>query len=151
MGTVIHPKFLASYLQLGPRFGLPVMLPRMGGDSPQARGMNADDAAAMARTVAAFEATGVPLIDHIGSLPLDMKGDHFEIAKQSFDQLRPGITHFLLHPSTDTPELRAIAPDWRARVENLHTLLREDLRDHIRSIGVHVIGYRALQELMPKN
>ncbi len=151
MGTVMHPRFLGDYLQLGQRFGVPVMMPRLSEDEMRHHGLSAEDAAIQARTLASLEAAGIPLVDQVVGMPLDMNSDHFEYAKRAFDQLPAGVTHFLLHPSTDTPELRALAPDWRGRVENLHTFLRDDLRDTIRSIGVHVIGYRALQELMPQN
>jgi predicted glycoside hydrolase/deacetylase ChbG (UPF0249 family) len=150
MGTVIHPKFLAAYLQLGPRFGVPVLMPRMGVELLRMHGLSADDATQRARALKAMEDAGLPLIDNVGFMPLDMNGDHYEHARRALDQLPAGVTHFWLHPSSDTPELRAITPDWRARVENLRTFLRADLRAYIRAIGVHVIGYRALQGLMPK-
>jgi predicted glycoside hydrolase/deacetylase ChbG (UPF0249 family) len=149
MGTVMHPKFLGAYLHLGLRYGMPAMMPRVSEDEMRERGLSADEAAGQARTLAEMEDAGIPLVDHIAGMPLDMNSDHFEVAKRAFDQLHAGVTHFLLHPSTDTPELRALAPDWRGRVENLHTFLRTDLREHLRHIGVHVIGYRALQDLMP--
>ncbi len=150
MGTVMHPKFLGHYLQLGLRRRIPPFMLRLSEDQLRARGMSADDAAASARQLQALEGEGVPLLDHIRGMPLDMASDHFEFAKKAIEQLRAGVSHFLLHPSSDTPELRAIAPDWRARVENLHTFLRADLQDCLRQAGVHVIGYRALQALMPQ-
>jgi hypothetical protein len=44
--------------------------------------------------------------------------------------------------------LRAIAPDWRARVANYHDFMSDEIRKHIQKIGLHVIGYRALAELI---
>jgi hypothetical protein len=38
-----------------------------------------------------------------------------------------GITHFIFHPSLDTPELRAIAPDWPARVANYNAFMSGEL------------------------
>ncbi|MBE3066898.1 MAG: hypothetical protein IMZ73_05635, partial [Chloroflexi bacterium] len=58
-------------------------------------------------------------------------------------------THFIIHPSKDTPELRAITPDWRCRAADYQNFMNEKLRQHIQKIGVHIIGYRALKELMP--
>ena len=46
------------------------------------------------------------------------------------------------------PEIRAIAPDWRARVGNYQDFMSDEIRKHIKKIGLHVIGYRALAELM---
>ena len=72
-----------------------------------------------------------------------------DLCLKAFSDLQPGITHFIIHPSKDTPELRAITPDWRCRAADYQDFINEELRRHIQKIGVHVIGYRALKELMP--
>jgi hypothetical protein len=110
-----------------------------------------EDAIAMAtRMVDTLEEMGIPLLDNIRDLPLN--GDpttRLEQAKQAFEGLPSGITHFIIHPSKDTPELRAITSDWPCRVADYQTFLRNDLKDYIRNIGVHIIGYRGLKDLMP--
>jgi chitin disaccharide deacetylase len=63
-------------------------------------------------------------------------------------ELPAGVTHFLFHPSTDTPELRAIAPDWPSRVANYQTFMDTDLKRFIKDQGIQVIGYRALKDLI---
>jgi len=65
-----------------------------------------------------------------------------------FDSLPPGLTHFILHPACDTPELRAIAPDWRGRVADYRAFTSPELRDYVRDAGIYVIGYRALRDLV---
>ncbi|HNV68917.1 MAG TPA: hypothetical protein PKO06_04405, partial [Candidatus Ozemobacteraceae bacterium] len=59
---------------------------------------------------------GLPLLDHIDSLPLDRPDGRIEQAKRAFDRLPAGLTHFLIHASADTPELRAITPDAPSRI-----------------------------------
>lgn len=44
-------------------------------------------------------------------------------------------TRFLFHASVDTPELRALAPDWQARVGDLRVFSSPDLRDFSSSRG----------------
>jgi chitin disaccharide deacetylase len=92
---------------------------------------------------------GLPLLDQMFGLDLRSADDPVGMTKQAFAGLQPGITHFILHPSIDSPELRAITPDWRARVADYETFMREDLRRFIQDQGIHLIGYRALQTLMP--
>ena len=58
------------------------------------------------------------------------------------------MTHFVIHPACDTPELRAITPDWACRAADHATFARRELKDFIRSQGIHVIGYRELKESM---
>jgi hypothetical protein len=56
-----------------------------------------------------------------------------------------------IHPALDTPELRAMCPDWRSRVGDYDVFMSEEMRTHIKNEGIHLIGYRALQTLMPGN
>ena len=96
-----------------------------------------------------LEGSGLPLLDVLGGMHLDSDENRLERTMQAFTELEPGITHFIIHPSKDTPELRAITPDWRCRAADHRNFMNEELRQHIQKIGVQVIGYRALKEFMP--
>ncbi|MCL5276157.1 MAG: polysaccharide deacetylase family protein [Chloroflexi bacterium] len=151
MGTIMHPRFMLAYMQLSLQYRVPVFVPRMNEEQLRAHGLDAESATAILHSLQVLEANGIPFLDHISGMPLDVAGehaDHVEVAKHTFAALPAGITHFILHPSHDTPELRAIAPDWRARVANLQAFLSEELRNYLKHIGVQVIGYRALKALM---
>jgi hypothetical protein len=63
-------------------------------------------------------------------------------------ELRPGVTEVVLRPALDTPELRAVAPDWAARVADHDLAMTADsLRALTARTGVHLIGYRELRDL----
>jgi len=62
--------------------------------------------------------------------------------------LRPGLTHLLMHPAVDSPELRAVTPDWRSRVAEYEVFRSPELQRHLRSCGVRLLRYRALRDLM---
>ena len=99
-----------------------------------------------------LEEQGIPVLDHLETLPLDRPADRVVQAKTAFDGLASGLTHFYIHPARDTPELRAITPDsWQSRVADYEAFMSRGLRDHLRHIGVHVIGYRALRGLIRAN
>jgi len=149
MGTVAHPKFVTGYVQLALQHRLPPMVLRLDAAGWRAFGMDGEMAALATMFVAQLEAQDVPLIDHLVALPLDEEpGDRLALAKQQLDGLPPGLTHFIIHPAADTPELRAITRSWRSRVADYETFRSEQLRDHVRNTGLHVIGYRALRDLM---
>ena len=61
---------------------------------------------------------------------------------------RPGVTEIHVHPAVDTPELRALTPDWPARVDD-HDLVVNDhsLAALLDRVGAELIGYRALRDL----
>ncbi len=149
MGTVASPKFMRGYLATALKYHLPAMLFRMDEAGWMARGLDQETARMAMLVSSQLEAMGMPLLDHIVGLDLGNPDGRLEEAKAAVSALEPGITHFILHPSTDMPELRAITPDWQARVANYETFLSEELRKHVRSCGVQVIGYRKIQELMP--
>jgi predicted glycoside hydrolase/deacetylase ChbG (UPF0249 family) len=149
MGAVAHPKFMSSYLQLATKYRIPIMMFRMDEAGWRATGLEPEFASVAASLVEQLEATGLPLLDNIWGMPLDSDENRLERTKQALSALKPGITHFIIHPSKDTPELRAITPDWRCRVGDYQNFMNEEIRHHIQAIGVHTIGYRALKEIMP--
>jgi chitin disaccharide deacetylase len=67
----------------------------------------------------------------------------------AIDSLQPGVTEAYLHPAVDSPELRAMAGDWRERVDDYSLLVADpDLREAIDRSGVQLIGYRPIRDLM---
>lgn len=149
MGSVAHPKFMQTYINIALKYHLPPMVFRWGDEQWRQRGMDALAATAASQYIKMLEANGLPLLDHMSGLPLDQPEDRLGQAKSAFQQLQPGITHFIIHPSKDTPELRAITPDWVCRVGDYQTFLMEELKSFIKQSGIQVIGYRDIQKIMP--
>lgn len=155
MGTAWFPEVLPGYAALARRSRLPLLLMRPDPATWQALGQEGwilpgDEMVrlglAQARTL---EAEGWPLIDHAFMMPLDRPDGRVEQACRALDALPPGITHFVLHPAVDTPELRAISPDdWPSRVADYQAFSSRELREYVRRSGVQVIGYRALRDLV---
>lgn len=148
MGTVMHPKLIQTYIGLSLKYRVPGMIFRWDEAMLRQRGLDADTAALAARAIQDLEAAGAPLLDGMIGLDLGKPDERLAHAKQALDQLPAGVTHFIIHPAVDTPELRAIAPDWRARVADYETFMREDLRQYIKDAGIVVLGYRALRGLI---
>lgn len=137
------PLYVAAALDAGT---LPVLMrPRSPGW--EFFGLNEDEG--LLEFTRGLEERGVPLIDGIYMMNLDTPENRLEEAMAAMDNLPAGFTHFILHPAADTPELRAMAPDWRCRVADLETFQDERLQAHIRNVGVQVIGYETLRQAMP--
>jgi hypothetical protein len=62
--------------------------------------------------------------------------------------LPEGLSHFICHPATDTPELRAIAADWEARVADYTLYTDEKWRKAIEASGVKLIGMREIRRTL---
>jgi hypothetical protein len=129
----LRPEFFDVYLDLAVEFGLPVRLE--GADTERAAGFPF-------RRLA--EEEGVVAPDHVVTV---RSGSHgaFERAVHSLD---PGVTEIVFHPAVDTPELRALAPDWAQRVDDHAALVTDpDLGRLLDRAGVRLIGYRELRDL----
>lgn len=137
MGTLqLKPEFFDVYLDLALEYALPL---RLGGASTQqAVGFPFRDRA---------DEEGVVAPDHLVRVAGVGVGSRSSILGALAD-LRPGVTEMYVHPAMDTPELRAHAPDWKGRVDDLDLVAGTGvLAEQLRRAGAHVIGYRPLREL----
>ena len=148
MGTVMNPRFIQAYIQAAASRLLPNMLPRL-----QARGMDLlslspEEAQRYEPVMQQLESMGVPMLDGLLFMPLDQPDGQMELAKDLLGKLPEGVTHFILHPSIDSAELRAIAPDWRSRVSNYQTFMSDELKMFLEREAIQLIGYRQIREAM---
>jgi predicted glycoside hydrolase/deacetylase ChbG (UPF0249 family) len=136
MGTLqLRPEFFDVYLDLADEFGLPLRL--SGASSERAIGFPF-------RRLAAER--GVVFPDHF--LYVSGVGSRHGVA-EAISSLEPGVTEAYFHPAADTPELRAMSPDWRGRVDDHDYLVAPDgLAAAVERAGVQLIGYRRLREVM---
>lgn len=149
MGTVISAPFVQMYVDLALEYRLPLFLPKASEDELARRGYDAERIKFWLQLIDELEERGVPLFDGFIMLPLDDPTDHISRAKSVLDNLPPGLTYIVLHPSVDTPELRAAcAPDWPSRVANYEAFSSPELRDYAKQSGVQIIGYQPLRDLM---
>ncbi len=135
MGTLqLRPEFFDVYLDLAVEFALPLRL--SGRSSEELIGFPFRDLA---------DEEGVVSPDHLVLTPAVGARRTFE---KLVGDLRPGVTEIFFHPATDHSELRSLAPDWAARVDDHHLLTRDsELRAMVQRSGVHLIGWRELRDL----
>ncbi|MFN8470847.1 MAG: polysaccharide deacetylase family protein [Anaerolineae bacterium] len=147
MFSIVSPRFMQSYVDLAQRYRLPAFAfrPSSVGFARAAAGGDADGD--LTPFLQQMEEAGLPLFDHADFLPLNAHEDRVEVAKERLGRLPAGLSYFILHPAADTPEIRALAPDYRSRVADYQAFLSPALRDFVRDQGIHVIGYRALRDL----
>ena len=135
MGTLqLRPEFFDVYLDMAVEFRLPL---RMAGARMEAY------LGFPAREVA--EEAGVVFTDELLFVPGVGTRQMFE---HHLGRLKPGVTEMHVHPAVDSPELRAIAPDWEARVDD-YRLVCEDgfLGAAVAEAGVTLVNFRALRDL----
>ena len=148
MNTVAHPKFILSYIQLAIQNKIPFLFPRKDSSGFQLLGLDEATSTIAAGMVHQLEEQGLPLLDHVAGMNLTNPDNRLEQVKQALLDLPVGITHFIIHPSIDSLEIKTIAPDWQCRVADYTTFLSDDLRKYIQNSGLHIIGYRTLKDLI---
>jgi predicted glycoside hydrolase/deacetylase ChbG (UPF0249 family) len=148
MAAISHPKFIPGYIQLVTKYQLPPLIPHGDAEAYQSFGVDESTYELIVAMTAYLEGQGIPMVDFATGLPLDAPDGQLEVAKKMVSELKPGLTHFLLHPSIDTPELRAITPDWECRVANYNVFLSEEFKRHLEREDIKLIGYRAVRDAM---
>lgn len=148
MGTILNSLFIQSYIQAAASRLLPNMLPRTNAKGIKMMGASSEELMIYEPIMAQLESMGIPTLEGIVAMPLDHAEDHTGLAKKLLSELPVGITHFILHPSIDTPELRAICPDWPARVANYNAFMSDELKKFIESENIKLIGYRQIRNAM---
>jgi len=132
---LLRPEFFDVYLELALEFGLPVRI--ADGRRPDRLGFPASEVA---------EDAGVVYVESV--LPARRLGTPDTLAGR-LRALEPGVTELRLHPAVDTPELRALAADWEARVDDHRLACVEGvLARALGDAGVVLVGYRELRDLV---
>jgi len=150
MFTLGHARLLPVYLAVAKEFGLPAFLPNLKEEHLRDMDFDEESAAILAGLVAQVNGASFPLFDHVHVMSLSpgYAGDRLEEIKTVLAELPAGLSNIILHPCIDSPETRAIGPDWRCRVAD-HALFTSDgLRHALADAGVQVIGFRALWDAM---
>ena len=144
MGSVVHPKFLGSYLRLAHEYGVPAFLPRITRDRLQALG-EGDMADEFLQVLAMIDTDQVPTLDDIIIETLVPKTSKHDFYRDLIKGVQPGLTHLLFHPAVAGAELEAIADTHASRHADYEAFLDRSLRDFAESLGIHLVGYRDLK------
>jgi hypothetical protein len=126
------------------------MLPRLDAIGIEMMGVGEQERIMYLPVMQMLESMGLPMLNGLLSMPLNEpdQGAQMENAKELLGNLPEGITHFVLHPSIDTPELRAIASDWESRVANYRVFMSDALKTFLQQEDIKSIGYRQIRTAM---
>lgn len=150
MGTIMSPLFIQSYIQAAASRRLPNMLPRIDAQGMEITGMSEGELRVYEPIMNQLLEAGTPMLEGLLAMPLNEPNPdgQMETAKHLLGNLPVGITHFVLHPSIDTAELRSICPDWESRVSNYNTFMSDELKTFMEQEDIKLIGYRQIRNAM---
>jgi hypothetical protein len=131
----LRPEFFDVALDLAGEFGLPLRL--LPASEQRSVGFPFRDLAADRGIVSPDAVIRAPRNRSSGRVLEALLGD-----------LAPGVTEVVLRPAADGADLRSVAPDWPARVEDRDLVCGGDsLRALARRSEVTLVGYRELRAL----
>lgn len=143
MLTLYHPRLLPAYLRVAEKFRLPAFLLHPNNAIMQSMPPK------IKKMIYAAQERGMPLFDHFDCFTLGAHTNRLAEARRVFSSLPAGLGAVVFHPLRDTPEARAMAPDWQCRVADHRVFMNDRLRRLIADSGVHVISYRQLRDNLP--
>ena len=148
MGTVMHTKFIPTYLKLAKEFKVVPFLPRVSKEELMQMGMG-DQYAVYEKMFDKIEESGVPLLDHAIIDTLSDAEDKVEYYCKRFSEIQPGVTHFLFHAAKMSPELQAISPnDAKWRNLDYEAFTNPRIKECVKEHDLKIIGYRDILEVM---
>ena len=149
MGSVVHPKFISSYLKLADEYGVPAFLPNITKErlSQLAEGETADD---YVEVLEKIDKGQVPTFDEIIINTLIDMDDKKAYYRELIDDLKPGLTHLLFHPAKKGDELNAIADTFASRNADYLAFSDPEMKVYIEEAGISHIGYRDLRAHLGK-
>ena len=148
MGTIVHPKFIRSYINLAKEFQIPGLFPKVNREIMIARGLK-DYIIIFEKILSIIDSWGFPLIDHVIIDTGGEQPDKIDYYCKLIREIESGLTHFLFHPAKMSSELRAITPDsanWRNQDYEAFTDKR--IKECVEELDLKVIGYRELRDLI---
>lgn len=150
MGAMLHPNFLPAYLNAATSRKIPMLAYRMSEEKLK-KWNNPKLAEKILQITRDLEDKGFPIIDHFYQTDLSKPETRQDEMDHIFKSLQPGLTHFITHPAHDTPETRAISPDWAGRVADFEALNSRHFQQSIQNNRIIKIGYRELRDAIRQN
>jgi predicted glycoside hydrolase/deacetylase ChbG (UPF0249 family) len=146
MGTVVHPKFIETYASLGLEYGIPIFAFRPNPERLRGSGLG-DFWDALEPQLKRLDEAGFPILDHILVSTLEHPPEQKEAYfKRLFAELRPGLTHFLIHPALPSDEVSAMTEDAHLRAKDYELFRDRSMAEELARLGVNTIGYRAIRD-----
>jgi predicted glycoside hydrolase/deacetylase ChbG (UPF0249 family) len=147
MFAALFPFALRAYVDSAAKYDLPCLIWPVEGHPFS---FAPEDITHIRSVTLADNANGLIPIDRVLAFHYRDPANALAEVRRAIDSLPPGLTHYLIHPAIDTPELRDITPGWRDRVADYEVFRNPALSSYLEQSGVRVIGYRALRTALRK-
>jgi hypothetical protein len=146
MGTVVHPKFIETYVSLGLEYRIPIFAYRPNPERLRHSGLG-DFWDALEPQLRRLDDAGFPVLDSVLVSTLEHPPEEKEAYfKRLFAELRPGLTHFLIHPAVRSAEVSAMADTAPMRAREYELFRDRSMAEELARLGVKTTGYRRIRD-----
>ncbi|MCH8949235.1 MAG: polysaccharide deacetylase family protein [Chloroflexi bacterium] len=146
MGTVVMPKFIGTYISLALEYGIPLFAYRPSQERLRQAGLGHfwDGLEPQLRRL---DEAGFPVLDHILTKTTDQPPESKEAyVRDLFANVRPGLGHFLIHPTTVSEEVAAVTENVESRVKDYELFRDRSMANLLAELGIHTTTYRQIRE-----
>jgi hypothetical protein len=143
---MLQPKFLNPYVSLGLEYRLPMIIFRPNPDRLRKAGLG-EFWDALEPQIKRLDNAGFPVMDHV--FPSQFQGSVEErpaYFSNIFENLRPGVTHFLVHPTQPSEEVAAMTGSAPFRAAEYEYFRDRSVAEELARLGVHTITYREIRQ-----
>ncbi len=144
--TVIMPKFVDLYVSLAFEYGIPLVVYRPNPERLRKTGLGHfwDGLEPQLRRL---DESGFPVLDHILTKTTDQSPESKEAyVRDLFANIRPGLSHFLIHPTTVSEEVAAVTESVASRVKDYELFRDRSMANLLAELGIHTTTYRHIRE-----
>lgn len=144
--------FLEPVFDLCEEYRLPFKLPKKLVDQPF---LNPDQRQLFRKRIESAQKRGIALIDDLISLPYHMEpGENYQVVKdkilKAIKGAGGGITEVVIHPSTDTAEIRMITTHWEKRVIEYQIFMDRDINLLLKKEQIRLNSWKHLRDWQRK-
>lgn len=148
MGAALTPELVDVYIRLGHDYGLPILFPRGASGYIEVLNMGPVDPALYETRIAAVEARGNPVVDHVGLTP-GVPSAECDAAYRGLVAAAPPGLSFLAFHCCAPGDIEAIVPPrahWRT--DEFRLFQDQGFLDWVAGSGIRRIGFREIAAFM---
>lgn len=144
-GLVTGNDFLDVVFELSAEYGLPFRLPR---EASGTQGLSKEQIREFKGMTQDLVSQGFVLPDYLLTVEhADTQEGTLARYKELFRYLKPGVTELYIHAALPTAEMKVISGAWERRKFDYHIFSSPRTRAYLDSLGIRLIGWKALQDL----
>ncbi|MFX0123166.1 MAG: polysaccharide deacetylase family protein [Candidatus Hodarchaeota archaeon] len=154
MSCMLIPKFSQIYMRLANEFKIIPLFPKITREFLAANNLK-EYFDFFKESIHQFKELGFPQVDHVIQDTGTTEENYIEYYCNHFAKIKPGLTHFLIHPAKMSPELTAIM-DTSPHVEggamkrdqDYKSFIDPRIKDCVEKYDLKIIGYRKIRDYL---